>query len=1040
MSPRLTALLAIAIALPASAQYVATTTNGVPYPALSTATPISLVAITGSSNDRGRATIPIGFTFPFYDRTYTQLTVTANGMAFLEPSSSANAGADFSFNTPLPNVSEPNAVLAPFWDDLNGRNPGSLIQSQALSGPNGQGLAVEWFDWNHFATSMYSLTFQLRIWENGIVEFYYGTFTGNGTTMSATVGIESPTGSVATQGKSCGSACAIGDVQSNSLIVLGPAPGPDISITSLTINSIASAGPNLNISTTLSLRNFGTQPANGFTYRLYLSTDTVFGAGDVELTPSPQGPVSIPALGFLTSTVATTVPRPASGSYYLVAVVDDANTVAESNEFNNLGATSVPLTAGVDLVAQSISGPPLGGPGQLISTAITFSNQGIDAAGSVPVKVWLSTDSTLSANDVLVHSTAIIVSGGQNVSTSLSFSLPLNIPAGEYSFILQLDDGPGPGVIVEGTDANNVKVSATKFTAKQADLIVDAVRVLEPLPPFGPARYAFFAEPIRLEAVVRNQGGATAPNVSVQFYLSDNDTLNGITDPFIGQQTGLLVAPGQTVTVTITQPVPINAVNGQPHKPGAFFFFAAAVAQGLIETSNQNNFLKSEPQPVRSPSPDLISMTLRGPGEAGSGEAVLVTRTLANIGNRPAGAASYRYYLSANTIITESDVLLPIRNPDGSTVNERSVTLGVGEQSPGTDIVMIPAGTPESTWFLGLLIDPPGTGIGAVAEIDEENNGLAAQTISIVAQTLGLAPQTLPAALLGLTYQFQLAGKGGNGSYTFELAPGDALPPGLTLGLDGKITGTPSAVGSYAFSVVLTSGLRNVVERRAMRVAPLSASLAITSDVLPPITRLIPYELPLGVQGGRAPYTWSLAAGALPDGLVFQPSADEKALISGTPLRVGVFSFTLEVEDSRGRSDTADFVIRVVPPGLTINAALPAQVLRGDVISVQFAVAPALSSSSWNVRDGRVPSGLSFDANGLLAGTVAGDAAFGAYTFTIAVGGRDGASAMRSYSVEVASALTVDRRGCGCGGGPGGTFALFGILGLALRARRSRRP
>ena len=39
--------------------------------------------------------------------------------------------------------------------------------------------------------------------------------------------------------------------------------------------------------------------------------------------------------------------------------------------------------------------------------------------------------------------------------------------------------------------------------------MIDSVKVLEPVTPFGPARYAFFAEPIRLEAVVRNQGGAT---------------------------------------------------------------------------------------------------------------------------------------------------------------------------------------------------------------------------------------------------------------------------------------------------------------------------------------------------------------------------------------------------------------------------------------------------------------------------------------------------------------------------------------------------
>lgn len=1132
-SPRIVLAALVSLALPASAQYVATTTVGIPYPALSTATPINLVAVSGTANDRGRATIPIGFTFPYYDRTYTQITVTANGMAFLEPSSSANATADFSFNGTLPNVSEPNAVIAPFWDDLNGRNAGSAIASQPLAGPNGQGIAIEWSDWNHFATSMYSLTFQLRLWENGIVEFYYGNFTGNGTTMSATIGIESPAGSAGTQGKSCGSACTQTDIATNSLIVFGPPPGPDISINSLKINSITPAGADLQISTTLALRNFGTQPANNFTYRLYLSTDTVYNAGvDTELLPGPQGPISIGALGFLNHTITTSVPRPSTGSYYIVVVVDDGNAVAESNEFNNLGATSVPLTAGVDLVAQGISGPPLGGPGETIVNAVTFSNQGIDPAGNVPVKIWLSSDNLLSANDLLVHSTQVPVSGGQNIVNNLSYALPLNIPAGDYYFILQLDDGPAPGVIVEGTDLNNVKVSVAKFTAKQADLIVDFVRVLDATPPYAPARYAFFNEPIRLEAVVRNQGGATAPSVSLLFYLSDNDTLNGVTDPFIVQQTGLAIAPGASETVTLTANVPPNTVGGDAQKPGFFYFFAAAVAQGLIEISNQNNFLKSEPTSVRMPAPDLISVNLKGPNKGGSGEALLVTRTLANVGNRPAGQANYRYYLSANTIVTESDVLLPMRNPDGSTVNERPVTLSVGEHSPGADIVVIPHGTPQSTWYLGVLVDPPGAGIGQVAEIDEENNGLAAQTIEVVAQTLGVTPDNIPGAMLGLPYSFQIAGIGGEGgNYTFALAPGDDVPPGLTFTPDGKIAGTPNKEGSYAFSIVVTSGLRNAVERRAMRVAPLSASLSITSAVLPPVARLVPYELPLGIQGGRGPYSWGLAsgalpvglqvtsdgrvvgttsapvgqtatftvqardavgnvdtkpmaitvvdassfviattelpegklgseyfvdviaknaggapvakplkwavvAGALPDGIKLEATPDEKVLIGGTAGRAGVFTFTLEVEDAKGRSDTADYVIRVLAPLVRIDAVIPDQVLRGGMVDVQFNVAPKVEGGVWSLRDGVLPPGLAFDATGKLKGQITSNARFGAYTFTVQVGGAEGATAMRSFSVEVVSQLAQAPRGCGCTDVPGAAWALLGLLGAARVVRR----
>ena len=140
------ALTILLVAFPASAQYVASEQLGIPYPALSSGSPVTLSAIAGDPVDRGRATIPLGFTFPYYGRSYTQLIVTANGVAFLEPSSQANQGADFSSNLPLPNTSEPNGTLAPFWDDLSGRNATSALRTQTLNGSHGKGLAVEWVD------------------------------------------------------------------------------------------------------------------------------------------------------------------------------------------------------------------------------------------------------------------------------------------------------------------------------------------------------------------------------------------------------------------------------------------------------------------------------------------------------------------------------------------------------------------------------------------------------------------------------------------------------------------------------------------------------------------------------------------------------------------------------------------------------------------------------------------------------------------------------------------------------------------------------
>ena len=72
------------------------------------------VVLTGTApTDNGRATIPIPFAFPYFGRTYSQLTVTANGVAVFEPG--ACASCDFAQNAAIPDATAPNGVLALFW-------------------------------------------------------------------------------------------------------------------------------------------------------------------------------------------------------------------------------------------------------------------------------------------------------------------------------------------------------------------------------------------------------------------------------------------------------------------------------------------------------------------------------------------------------------------------------------------------------------------------------------------------------------------------------------------------------------------------------------------------------------------------------------------------------------------------------------------------------------------------------------------------------------------------------------------------------------
>ncbi len=62
---------------------------------------------------------------------------------------------------------------------------------------------------------------------------------------------------------------------------------------------------------------------------------------------------------------------------------------------------------------------------------------------------------------------------------------------------------------------------------------------------------------------------------------------------------------------------------------------------------------------------------------------------------------------------------------------------------------------------------------------------------------------TLPNAVVNVAYTQTLTAQGGLAPYTYAVTSG-TLPPGLTLSSGGTISGTPTAVGAYSFTVVAT--------------------------------------------------------------------------------------------------------------------------------------------------------------------------------------------------------------------------------------------
>lgn len=132
-----------------------------------------------------------------------------------------------------------------------------------------------------------------------------------------------------------------------------------------------------------------------------------------------------------------------------------------------------------------------------------------------------------------------------------------------------------------------------------------------------------------------------------------------------------------------------------------------------------------------------------------------------------------------------------------SSLDDITVTIGPGE----TVFVTLRFFNTDDTQPLGF---DPGQDITTITISHSINTGGTAPPIA--SSHLLAATGALPAGVVGAPYDQFLLAAGGSSPYTWMLATGASLPPGLSLSPSGEITGAPTAGGSYSFNVQVTDG------------------------------------------------------------------------------------------------------------------------------------------------------------------------------------------------------------------------------------------
>ncbi len=951
--------------------------------------------------DAGFVTVPLPFNFPFYGRSYAQLTVTTDGAAYLVPSPGT---ASYPANTVLPSGAAPNGVLAPFWDNLRLGNAFSRIAHQTSTGPAGQIFTVEWRDLNHWsASATYSLTFQLKLHENGRVQFHYGVLTGAGAMLTASIGIENHTGTQGTVGRSCTPNCTPASVQEDDVISFGPASGTvDLVAGELVVLEAVDVNGQLELTTRFELRNFGSDPVAGVDYALFLSTDTTLDASDLPLSPASQGPLSFAPLGAQVHEATSTVPRPQSGAYYVLAQIDPDALLTETSRANNLASTPTPLVSGVDLVARAISSAQsTAGPGDPVTSTLTFVNAGIDPAGPTTWRILLSRDTLVDGGDYRVHEGTLPLGGGQTVTLQETFPLPPNVPLGEYWFVLQVERQGGAPELFEN---NNTAFSTAKLGVMQADLVVGTPTLHDPLPPHLPAPQLYFGEPFRMEVPVANVGGGVARDFSLVAFLSDNDTLNAVLDPEAGESPRHTLQPGESTTVVLEGVVPESAPNGTVFSPKDYLFFVSAFPHGnFVEVTQSNNTGRSNHVYLRAPGPDLLPTLVQAPSRIAAGEVVPLKRVLRNLGNRASQEVPYRYFLSKNAQLTELDVpLLRVDPLSGGALGDGTVALDVEALDAMNEHVLVPHGLPPGTWHLGVMVDPG----RAHDDIRRDNDALSGGEVELVPPVVTLRTTYLPEPILEVPYHFQLVAEGGRAPRTFTVIDG-ALPHGLVLSAEGRVSGVPEQLGVFPFTLRVEDAEGNpTMARLVLQTVPQTASMSIVTGALPAAVVERAYSLKLGVQGGQAPYTWRIEGGALPRGLALSPEGRLHGSSEEAPGTVSAFE--VRVFGAAGQAAARGFTLQTVSPHalvIPVESLPPAQVGQPyltDLVARVPGAAVLPPPVRWRLSAGVLPDGLSLVPTGPEAVVIEGTPTrAGAFPFGLQVQDGAGRSEVRDFVLVV---------------------------------------
>jgi MYXO-CTERM domain-containing protein len=759
---------------------------------------------------------------------------------------------------------------------------------------------------------------------------------------------------------------------------------------SASLDPIPETGPSDQISFPIRLLNLGAAVASA-EYAVFLSTTQT---RDLTARQIASGSAPVAAVPITTVTVRTTIPADMMpGTYYAIVVVDPNNRIMEADENNNTAvAPGTTMVRGPDIVAVSVSGDHFGFHDMPYHVTAVLKNSGFSAANAFYYAFYASDNSLITFSDHLLGEFGpITLQPGESTMIRQVVTITSSLAAGPYYLGLIANTRSN---VLEETTANNVTHQRDQIIIRDPapDFIVTSIQV----PPSSPA-----GESLTISRIITNAGNAPSP-VDYAVYLCATASIVPGRDVLLGMGSTTLQGGADDVGADIMR------IPGEVPAGSYFVGYWLDPQNQVAELYKDNN----------------IGFSLNTVTVLGSSLSIL-TRTfpIATLGlpyevqlAATGGTAAYTWSITGGAL------------PPGLSLD------GARGWLSGTP-------TQEGLFPITLAVTD-----GRVSTAIQTHLLVSSQTEPLAIITRSLIP-----AYVNTPYQYALTAFGGVPPYTW--AAHDQLPQGLSLSMDGTISGTSQAPIALTINFSVTDTAGKVSSRPiVVRVIKNDSTLRFSEDVLADGRIGEPYDQTLRVEPGTGvpPYRFELADGTLPPGLSIVPQMDGSTHVSGVPTTAGTFSFGVRVRDDVGEVDVNEFVVSIEQgqgvgfATTSLPTAIVGQPYLDETGATVHVKAVGMGSISYALIGGVLPSGLTMTSSGAFQGT---PKIAGVSSFILAAKDSAGQIDVGAFGIVVKEMMPTmtstpapSKKGCGCSTSGSedtrSTMVLLLVVGALVFARR----